>query len=341
VLLGNAVVETRRHNPSAGRNTCRKLSKVILSYFRSEIAERKSGDIQEVRLSGADQWLPCATIAHMAVIDAQVHTYERDNPRRPWAGSLPGPSAVTGDDMVEAMAKAGVDGALVVSPWTLYRSDTSYAVAVYGSHPGRFGLVAPIDPYEEGAVAAVTRWASTPGAVGVRLMAGVTGGFRPDDGEVREAIVAAGELPVCVFCPGQLSIMEQLASLYPNTQFVLDHLGLMPVLSPPPPENPFDDLNSVLALARYPNVAVKLTGLCTLSHRPFPFDDLWRPLNRTFDAFGIDRCMWGSDWTRALEFVTYAEAVAAFRDHLALSSSDRDALMGGTVRRIFGWPRID
>lgn len=276
----------------------------------------------------------------MSVIDAQVHAYDRHNPRRPWAGTLPGPPAVTGDDLVAAMENVGVDQALLVSPWSLYGSDTSYIIEVYGAHPGRFGLIAPIDPYEAKAADAVTTWGHTPGAVGIRLMAGVTEGFRSEHDEVRAAIAAAvaKALPVCVFCPQQLSLIDQLARLYPDAQFVLDHLGLAQPLHPPPPEHPFADLDHVIGLAQHPNVAVKVTGLCTLSSRPFPFDDLWEPLSRVFDSFGIDRCMWGTDWTRAVELVDYAESVAAFRDHLPLSRGDRDALMGGTVEAIFGWP---
>jgi len=60
------------------------------------------------------------------------------------------------------------------------------------------------------------------------------------------------------------------------------------------------------------------------------------PLGRIFNAFGFDRCMWGTDWTRAVKLLTYAEGVDAFR--LArLSDSDRAKLMGGTLSRIYNW----
>ena len=52
------------------------------------------------------------------IIDSQVHAYERDRPERPWAGTLTGPDEVTGDDMVAAMDAVGVDGALLVSPYS-------------------------------------------------------------------------------------------------------------------------------------------------------------------------------------------------------------------------------
>src|SRR5690606_22037740 len=98
-----------------------------------------------------------------------------------------------------------------------------------------------------------------------------------------------------------------------DTTLVIDHLGLQQPFEPPVPEAPFADLPSLLTLAAYSNVVVKITGACTLSLRPFPYADIWEPLGRIFDAFGIDRCMWGTDWTRAVGLLTYAQGVEAFR----------------------------
>jgi predicted TIM-barrel fold metal-dependent hydrolase len=142
---------------------------------------------------------------------------------------------------------------------------------------------------------------------------------------------------VCVLGWGRLDQIDELIGAHPDTRVVVDHLGLLQPFEPPPPDEPFADLPQLLALARHPNAAVKVTGACTLSHRPAPFDDIWEPLGRVFDAFGIDRCMWGTDWTRATAVVSYHDAVSAFRDTGRLSESDRAALMGGTVERVFGW----
>ena len=76
-------------------------------------------------------------------IDVQVHCYERNRPERPWFRFLEGPDEVTGDDMVAAMDARGVDGALLISPFSLYRYDASYILEVYAKHPGRFGLIRP------------------------------------------------------------------------------------------------------------------------------------------------------------------------------------------------------
>jgi predicted TIM-barrel fold metal-dependent hydrolase len=118
---------------------------------------------------------------------------------------------------------------------------------------------------------------------------------------------------------------------------VIDHLGLQQPFEPPAPPEPWAELPNVLELAQYPNVAIKISGACTLSHEPFPYADIWEPLGRMFDAFGLDRCMWGTDWTRATGLLTYEQGVEAFRVTDRLSDSDRETLMGGTLTRIYKW----
>ena len=56
----------------------------------------------------------------MPTIDVQVHAYERNHIARPWVGHLAGPTSVTGAEMVAAMDRVGVDGAILVSPFALF-----------------------------------------------------------------------------------------------------------------------------------------------------------------------------------------------------------------------------
>lgn len=273
------------------------------------------------------------------IIDVQVHAYERDRPERPWAAVLHGPPEVTGDDMVAAMDEVGVDGALLVSPWTMYRYDASYAQDVYRDHPGRFGLIKPVDPTRPDVADVVGDWAATPGAVGARIMMVSDRLLNPDHPGVN-AVLAAGAdagLPINILCWGAVSKIAELATRHPNTRLVIDHLGLSQPFEPPAPPEPWADLPELLALAGHDNVAVKVSGACTLSHEPFPYPDIWEPLGRLFDAFGFERLMWGTDWTRAVALLTYREGVDAFRSSDRLSDGDRAALMGGTLSRIYNW----
>src|ERR1051325_9493373 len=55
------------------------------------------------------------------IIDSQVHAYEANTPQRPWFRVPNWPAHVTGAQMVAAMDKAGVDGAVFVSPFSMYQ----------------------------------------------------------------------------------------------------------------------------------------------------------------------------------------------------------------------------
>lgn len=275
----------------------------------------------------------------MLTIDAQVHAYERDHPGRPWAAALAGPPEVTGDDMVAAMDAVGVDGAVLVSPFTMYRYDASYAVEVQRKHSGRFCLVRPVDPTDPGVEATIAEWVATPGAVGIRLMLRPEVSSDPADPGINRVLAGAARhgVPVNVLCTGRLEQVDQLARRNPDTQLVIDHLGLPQPFQPPVPSEPWADLPKLLPLAAHANVVVKISGAGTLSHEPFPYRDIWDPLWRIFDAFGLDRCLWGTDWTRAVNLLTYREAVEAFRVTDRLTDAERALLMGESLARVYGW----
>ena len=103
-------------------------------------------------------------------IDCQVHCYELNTPARPWAGYLQGPDQATGDDMVAAMDAVGVDGAILISPFSMYRYDASYALEVYDQHHNKFGLVRPFDPESPSIDEEMAEWTGRPGVVGARIM---------------------------------------------------------------------------------------------------------------------------------------------------------------------------
>ena len=252
---------------------------------------------------------------------------------------LHGPPEVTGDDMVKAMDAVGVDGALLVSPYTMYRYDASYALDVRAAHPGRFAAHQAGRPERPQGGRHDRRWADTEGTVAIRIM--MTQGVSTDaaDPGINRVLAAAARhsFPVNLLCWGRLEQVGQLAARNPETRLVIDHLGLQQPFEPPAPAEPWAELPKLLALAAHDNIVVKISGACTLSHQPFPYKDIWDPLGRIFDAFGFDRCMWGTDWTRAVGLLTYKQGVEAFRVTDRLSDSDRAALMGGTLQKVYDW----
>jgi predicted TIM-barrel fold metal-dependent hydrolase len=241
--------------------------------------------------------------------------------------------------MVAAMDAVRVDGAILVSPFSMYRYDASYALEVYSAHPDRFGLVRPVDPTDPAVANTIADWAGTKDTVGIRVFLRDNVSTDPADPAINRVLAAAAQhsLPVNLACTGRLDQAGQLAARNPNTRLVIDHLGLPQPQEPPPPAEPFADLPKLLALAAYDNIAVKISGACTLSREPFPYRDIWDPLGRVFDAFGFERCMWGTDWTRAVGLLTYEQGVEAFRITDRLSDSDRALLMGETLQRVYSW----
>jgi predicted TIM-barrel fold metal-dependent hydrolase len=275
----------------------------------------------------------------MQIVDAQVHAYERNHPGRPWIGQLHGPPSATGDEMVAAMDAAGVDGALLVSPYSFYRYDASYALEVGAAHPGRFGLIKPVNPSDPAVEEDIADWAKNKGAVAIRILLTYEATEDPADPGMNCVLAAAARhaLPVNLLCWGRLGQAKGLIERNPNTTIVIDHLGLLQPFEPPVPAQPWAELPKVVELAAFENARIKISGACTLSRERFPYNDIWDPLARIFDAFGLDRCMWGTDWTRAIAFLTYKEGVDAFRLTDRLSADEKTALMGATLGEVYRW----
>jgi L-fuconolactonase len=249
------------------------------------------------------------------------------------------PDHVTGDEMVAAMDKVGVDGAIFISAFGLYQYDASYAEEVQRKHPDRFAIVKPVNPDDPAVADVIAEWKKTPGAVGIRIMLPKESGRSADDPGLDRVARAAVryDLPVNVLFWDNLDVGTALIDRHPDTRFIIDHLGIMQPRVPPAPSRPWADLPKVLELAKRPNAVIKVSGACTLSQKPYPFPDIWDPLARVFDAWGFDRCLWGTDWTRAFAVVNFEQAVEPFLKTDRLSDGERAVLMGGACAKAYGW----
>ena len=275
----------------------------------------------------------------MSIIDSQVHVYAANTPDRPWHTVPNWPDHVTGDEMVQAMDAVGVDGAIFISAFSMYRYDASYAIEVQNAYPGRFGLVKPVDPLDPAVAEAIAEWKNTPGTVGIRIMMPKDAGLDADDPGIKLILHEAmrHDFPVNILCWGNLEVGKAVIDGHPDNRFIIDHLGIVQPRTPPAPPEPWADLPKVLDLASRPNVVIKVSGACTLSHAGYPYPDIWDPLARVFDTWGLDRCLWGTDWTRAFAVVNYKQAVEPFRLTDLLTESERATLMGGACARAYGW----
>lgn len=300
------------------------------------------------------------------VVDSQLHELQPCIPVGEDDGhSAPHQDALATEVLLAMMDAVGV-GAAVLS--TLRTSWARYAVSRF---PDRFAYIVSagagqtlditLDDLEE----RVASLRSSPGALGIRVSR-----FGPNaeriqpllDGHYEDmfAVAEKHEVPVCIYLPGHLDFAADLARRHEALTLVLDHCGIQQ----PMPHNKgmadsprFKRLGELLALAAFPNIALKLTGVCTLSEDGYPFDDLWPPLHQLLDAFGSERLVWGSDITRVMGRSrppageafdtdllrdyrgkhTYAEAVSFIRDTSEVSSSEKQMILGGSLRTLFRW----
>ena len=275
----------------------------------------------------------------MPIIDSQVHAYEANTLQRPWATVPNWPAHVTGDEMVAAMDAVGVDGAIMISPFAMYRYDASYAEEVARRHPTRMAIVKPVDPDDENVADVIAQWKETPGAVGIRIFLREEEKRAADHPGLDRICRAAVEydLPLNFLFWGRVDEGMQIIDRHPKTRFIVDHLGILQPRVPPAPAEPWADLPKILDLAKRPNAVIKISGACTLSRQPYPFPDIWEPLKRLFDAWGFERCLWGTDWTRAFAVVNYENAVKPFLETKTLSDGERAMLMGGACAKAYGW----
>jgi len=100
-----------------------------------------------------------------------------------------------------------------------------------------------------------------------------------------------------------------------------------------------EKIGDAVALAKYPNVGIKMSNLVNASLEPYPFRDLNDHLKRLFDAYGPQRCYWGTDLTNtSFTRVSYSQRVTHFTEELKfLSESDKDWVMGRSIRERLKW----
>jgi predicted TIM-barrel fold metal-dependent hydrolase len=150
----------------------------------------------------------------------------------------------------------------------------------------------------------------------------------------------------------QLPDAIALARAFPDTSMILNHVGGVLGVGPyrgHRQENLVGWKKDIAELAKCPNVTVKLGGVGMTS---FGFDfherglppsseDLaaaWRQyIEPCIEAFGVDRCMFESNFPPDKQSGGYTELWNAFKRLTASASpADKKALYGGTAARVYG-----
>ena len=133
--------------------------------------------------------------------------------------------------------------------------------------------------------------------------------------------------------PRHLRAAASLAYRFPEQRFVLDHIA-KPLIATQVMA-PWD--NDVRALARFPNVSCKLSGMVTEARwKQWRRQDFYPYLDTVLEVFGPSRLMIGSDWPVCTLSAEYSEAMAIVMEYIGkLPALDQDAILGGNCASFY------
>ena len=118
--------------------------------------------------------------------------------------------------------------------------------------------------------------------------------------------------------PGEVPKFARIAERQPQLMLIIDHMGLnSSSRANKITEIPATAIDEAIALAKYPNVSVKLSGAVGNSLASYPFRDMAVHLQRVFDAYGPQRCYWGADITNSFAKASYRQPVTHFTEELS------------------------
>jgi predicted TIM-barrel fold metal-dependent hydrolase len=270
----------------------------------------------------------------MQIIDSQIHLWHSGTP-----GGTHQRDPNTMDDALAAMDAAGVDAGVVVPPpWD--PDANAIALEAARRQPRRFAVMGTLALDDPMGPAKLATWRERPGMLGARVAFST-----PDaralllSGDALDPLwsaAASASLPLMVFAPGSLDAIDAVARRHPDLPIAIDHMGLVTGTTDDAAFTPV--LAQLEALARYPNVAIKLSSAPIYSSEPYPYRNISRYLQQLVTAFGPARCFWGSDITRLS--CSWRQCVTHFTEELPwLTAADQELVMGRAVCDWLGWDR--
>jgi predicted TIM-barrel fold metal-dependent hydrolase len=273
------------------------------------------------------------------IVDAQVHIWKANTPDRPWVqgaqAQLPEPMTV--ERLVPIMDEGGVDKVIIVPP-SLEGTRFDYGQEAARRYPGRFATMGRVnlnDPAEKDRVPKMREQAHLLGArfffqpsAAKWLTDGTADWFWP----MAEKI----ELPVMFLSIGQTPLFAKIAEQHPRLPLIIDHLGV--TIESVKEGVVAQRIAETVALAKYPNVSVKLSSTPLYSKQSYPWRDMDDHIKRVFDAYGPRRCHWGTDITNCFDQGPMSLRVKHFTEELKfLSEDDKDWVMGKSILEKLRW----
>ena len=265
----------------------------------------------------------------MAWIDSHFHAWTTDVQNYPLAEGMGvedlDPPDFTPEMYLEHARPAGIDRAVIVQTG-YHQFDNSYALDAVKRHPDVFRVIGIVDETRDN-VQDDMEALQEQGVHGFRIGVDYDG---PQWDRLFQAAAATGQAMCPLTHPPGAPAIREMAAKHPDTTVVIDHMTRIGE------QEPVNDahIEQLTVMSELPNVHVKLSRLHGLGDGP-PHDDLIPMVRRVFDAFGPDRCMWGSDSPYQVVKETMEDSLSVVRDRLGLSDAERDQVLRGTAERLF------
>ena len=274
----------------------------------------------------------------MFIVDAQIHIWAPNSPERPWR---PGQNVhreppLEAAEVLREMDAAGVSRAILVPP-SLDDDRNDLCLAAAARYPDRFAVMGRLDHEAPNALETMATWRDQPGMLGLRYSLNRKHWIPILEERQVDWLWAGAEkagLPVMLNITHAIApLIGDIAARFPELRLLIGHLGL---LHNQYDDEAFRDIDTVLALAMQPNVAVNASALPCHTKDSYPFRRLHPYLRRVHDAFGPRRMFWGSDLSRLP--CTYGQAVTMFTEEMPwLSTDDKEWIMGRGLCAWLGW----
>lgn len=273
------------------------------------------------------------------IVDAQVHLWKASGPDYPWRpGAEPQlPEPFTIERALPLMDAAGIDRAIVVPP-TL-NDVNSYAIEAARRYPSRFAIMGRIPIEDPKTADLLPKWKAQPGMLGIRVTFINDRHMALFDAGNVDWFWAAAEkanIPVYFMAPGRLPKFTAIAERHPGLPLIIDHMGLTSGQAKAGRTN--EVIGHVVALAKYPNVSVKISNVPSASQESYPFSKFNEHIKRVFEAYGPQRCYWGTDITNQLAQSDWSQRLRHVTDELKfLTEADKDWLLGRGLMQRLNW----
>jgi predicted TIM-barrel fold metal-dependent hydrolase len=284
--------------------------------------------------------IAAAQVDRRMIVDAQVHLWKAETPDWKWVPGLKPqlPEPFTIERLVSMMDEAGVDRAVIVPPsWPGDRND--YALEAVLRYPNRFHVMGKIPLQDPRSADLLPKWKEQQGMAGLRVIFNNAQTIPwLTDGTVNWFWAAAEKaaLPVMFFAPGRTALLGPIAEKHAGLTLILDHMGV--TASMVKEDKVEEAIAATVALAKYPNVGVKVSASPAISRESYPFRDVAGHIKRVFDAYGPQRCYWGTDLTNSYAKASYRQRISHFTEELSfLSENDKDWVMGRAIVARLNW----